>query len=770
VEKKKQPEILTLEDMVSFLKRKWIWIIVLFIVFLGSSIFSVLVLNGVFRERTLVRVNYYIDTNNGVFERVIGTNLRNFVQFRDEQVFQQAIEDYNELKPTSPPLSESDVGLWLNSRGQVLFSYRSRVLELSQLREFAEVHIQELNAKSSSDFDELILRRQDQIARAVESTFELIVGDLDLSSLSSSEVLQAGRDLASVAGDEVRDMIDEYALLESVKGRVNFPWYVVRIDGFADDERYFENVNYINLILGSFFAAIFSAILLEYTSSLCSDERFRKNSMLKLALRNVKRNGRKLLPMFIILSISFFLIFLLNSIIAHIDRGYGLAYRDSVSGDFSLSREDEVDFTVFGAEVLLVGDYIVPPTIDISSPAIVDLRNSALVIESQPILTGAAQLKVDGVNRNVLFFGVQFREYFSFFQDIQVSDEAMHDPDEPGVFLQESMRVELSEQLGIDLDIGSPILLTSTNGSDFSIRELPIIGFYEYPYADSVMENLILIDDRTARSLSGYLIAENWNADFSADTNALFSASVDDLLFAPAPSETDQAEETGTVFDSIGSFFPSTPENDEPGAQSSTTGIDDNGTLWNFLLMRTQPEVRADELIEAVSGFENESDIEFTIKDWKETVGGNVGLISLIRLVLNIGFAVVLSAVISITVNSIILSVFERQSELGTIRALGASKRYMSQLLALEVGMVVLSAVFIGGLLGISSAALINVSDLSINNQYVSALFNGESIRAFIGGEILLQYLLLGIVVYGISLLIPLSTMLRVTPREAISS
>jgi putative ABC transport system permease protein len=145
-------------------------------------------------------------------------------------------------------------------------------------------------------------------------------------------------------------------------------------------------------------------------------------------------------------------------------------------------------------------------------------------------------------------------------------------------------------------------------------------------------------------------------------------------------------------------------------------------------------------------------------------------LISLIRLVLNIGFAVVLSAVISITVNSIILSVFERQSELGTIRALGASKRYMSQLLALEVGMVVLSAVFIGGLLGISSAALINVSDLSINNQYVSALFNGESIRAFIGGEILLQYLLLGIVVYGISLLIPLSTMLRVTPREAISS
>jgi putative ABC transport system permease protein len=492
--------------------------------------------------------------------------------------------------------------------------------------------------------------------------------------------------------------------------------------------------------------------------------------MLKLALRNVKRNGRKLLPMFIILSISFFLIFLLNSIIAHIDRGYGLAYRDSVSGDFSLSREDEVDFTVFGAEVLLVGDYIVPPTIDISSPEIVDLRNSALVIESQPILTGAAQLKVDGVNRNVLFFGVQFREYFSFFQDIQVSDEAMHDPDEPGVFLQESMRVELSEQLGIDLDIGSPILLTSTNGSDFSIRELPIIGFYEYPYADSVMENLILIDDRTARSLSGYLIAENWNADFSADTNALFSASVDDLLFAPAPSETDQAEETGTVFDSIGSFFPSTPENDEPGAQSSTTGIDDNGTLWNFLLMRTQPEVRADELIEAVSGFENESDIEFTIKDWKETVGGNVGLISLIRLVLNIGFAVVLSAVISITVNSIILSVFERQSELGTIRALGASKRYMSQLLALEVGMVVLSAVFIGGLLGISSAALINVSDLSINNQYVSALFNGESIRAFIGGEILLQYLLLGIVVYGISLLIPLSTMLRVTPREAISS
>jgi hypothetical protein len=158
----------------------------------------------------------------------------------------------------------------LNSRGQVLLllSQSGRFLELSQLREFAEVHIQELNAKSSTDFDELILRRQDQIARAVESTFELIVGDLDLSSLSSSEVLQAGRDLASVAGDEVRDMINEYALLESVKGRVNFPWYVVRIDGFADDERYFENVNYINLILGSFFAAIFSAILLDYLIAL----------------------------------------------------------------------------------------------------------------------------------------------------------------------------------------------------------------------------------------------------------------------------------------------------------------------------------------------------------------------------------------------------------------------------------------------------------------------------------------------------------------------
>jgi capsular polysaccharide biosynthesis protein len=99
VDKKKQPEILTLEDMVSFLKRKWIWIIVLFIVFLGSSIFSVLVLNGVFRERTLVRVNYYIDTNNGVFERVIGTNLRNFVQFRDNKSLSRTIGIYNSRLP-----------------------------------------------------------------------------------------------------------------------------------------------------------------------------------------------------------------------------------------------------------------------------------------------------------------------------------------------------------------------------------------------------------------------------------------------------------------------------------------------------------------------------------------------------------------------------------------------------------------------------------------------------------------------------------------------
>jgi putative ABC transport system permease protein len=496
--------------------------------------------------------------------------------------------------------------------------------------------------------------------------------------------------------------------------------------------------------------------------------------LFSLALRNVQRNARRLLPLFIILSLSFVLSFLLNNVFDYIDYEYGTGYRSALSGDVSLSPPSDFDFTLFGAELLLVGDFVIPPTFDYMEEIINTLDELDTIADYTFQVTSLAQVKTGEASTNAVLFGVDFQDYFAFFPGIELI-ESVGDLGgiESGIFLQEQMARRLGG--GEPLTIGDRVLLTSGYGSDFSIREVPVMGIVRYPIADNMTELIGLIDADTARSLNGYTSPADWTLELSDDQEILLGGSVEDLLNFGGSEEA--ADEGGSVFASLGSFL-DTDQNEASSKQSEerdVTSSDELDTLelpgigdeWNFILLRSREDISDVRIEDELHSLGLPGDL--LVKNWQDTVGGNVTLVSLLKSIVNVGFLVLIGGVAAVTLNAVMISLMERKREIGTIRAVGGKRTFLIQLIGIEVALVFLSAMVIGLLIGGASSLALNALGYIPSNDYIRSLFGGGAIVARLSIAGILRQLALASVIYLAALFFPLRKILSFTPLQALS-
>ncbi len=94
-----------------------------------------------------------------------------------------------------------------------------------------------------------------------------------------------------------------------------------------------------------------------------------------LAARNVLRNLQRLAPMMLSLVLVFALLVMGNAVLSTTLNALYSVYARNVTGDFTVSPKDKNNFTVFGSDQLLVGQYLVPPIL-------VDLPQLRSTVES----------------------------------------------------------------------------------------------------------------------------------------------------------------------------------------------------------------------------------------------------------------------------------------------------------------------------------------------------------------------------------------------------
>lgn len=482
--------------------------------------------------------------------------------------------------------------------------------------------------------------------------------------------------------------------------------------------------------------------------------------MATLILRNVLRNLRRLLPMIAILALVFVVLLVGNAVLAASQDALAESYVDHVSGDMSVSAAAEGSFTIFGSEQLLVGEYLVPPTV-------IEYRELEPLVRELPeveatagLLSAVARVRIAGRTEDRTVFGVDFGEYREMFPELEIVAGEYPEPGEPGIMVQAPWDSGA---------IGSDALLQVARRTSFTLREVPVTGVFRYPVEDELLDRVVLVDPETARSLNGYIRGATEEQEIPEEQQELLDSEMDSLFGGGDMAAGSDGSGAGAAVGGSGTdpgvLLESLQDRREAEAARETVA-----GAWNFLLISLTDPGDSGRVERALADAGYNRDNGYLVRDWRRTVGGTAQLVSYLQLMFNAGLLFVAFGAAVVATNALVLSVLERTKEIGTFRALGSSRARVAAMIASETVIVVVGAAILGLLVGILATNWLNGAGVVIENRYIEILFGGGAITGSVSGGLLVGHLAAAVILAVVSLLYPLKKALSIRPVEAMAA
>jgi putative ABC transport system permease protein len=244
-------------------------------------------------------------------------------------------------------------------------------------------------------------------------------------------------------------------------------------------------------------------------------------------------------------------------------------------------------------------------------------------------------------------------------------------------------------------------------------------------------------------------------ADFNPDS--LFGEDAATGLFAnetaaegaaPAPATSSTvAEQAPATFSSAAALVP------EPA--------------WQFILIKLAPKVNATRFIANLQAFGKGMEQDDRVQDWIAGAGTVARTAVTIRFVFYLMVTIVAVVVIMITMNVLVVSISERVPEIGTLRALGARKRFIRRMILLETSFLAVIAGLAGLVLGLAILLVLRKSGIQAPNLFFEAIFAGRKLVPVISPMAGVNAFLWIFATSILSSLYPIALALRIKPVVA---
>jgi putative ABC transport system permease protein len=298
-------------------------------------------------------------------------------------------------------------------------------------------------------------------------------------------------------------------------------------------------------------------------------------------------------------------------------------------------------------------------------------------------------------------------------------------------------------------------LFTVTNDSGFMLRQAPIRGIFSYSSSNDTLDRICLLDAATARSLAGYIAGNARTKDeapvVSGNIDALFDS--DASASVEASGSVDLAKVEGALADT----------------SSRDAAFSSEGGAWNFILVRAKDGVSLSRLETSLSAEIKSGGFSVRLLDWRGTAGTQAQMIYALRIIFNAGIVILSFAAIIIIINSLTISTLERSAEIGTMRAIGASKAFVSRLFIAETTMVTVLGAVVGVALGGVVAFLIGRTGIRLTNSLLVSLFGGATLRPSMSLGDAFLYLAVALAMGAVAWIYPVRLVLRCTPLQAMN-
>ncbi|MDR1419109.1 MAG: FtsX-like permease family protein [Treponema sp.] len=486
-----------------------------------------------------------------------------------------------------------------------------------------------------------------------------------------------------------------------------------------------------------------------------------------LAFKNAVRNRKNSLVIILLITVITFLFFMGNSLLGRSERSLHEAFVESLTGDAVLQKTGAVTMNLFGANTPVIDEYFTIPMLPAYDAVMEAVRSERGIAGVTSQISCSVYLDLDGAREAALLAGVDADTYFSLFGGIRLEEGRFLASGEYGGMITSERADRIAEKTGIRPAAGDPMLFTSAGKTGFKIREVPLVGIFSYRNPGQFMNEVILADPQTARVLASIQVASS-DVAVGGEALGLLDVSIDGIFGEDfsggevlSANGADNAGSAGSrdafSADVLMSFL---------SASKEESVLPFVGGDWNFIILKFRKGVSASALIASL----NKKLAPYGVRavNWRMAAGISAIIMLMVQALFNSGMFLVSVAGIIAAANILLIAVFRRTREIGTLRAMGAEDACIRGLILGENGFLAAAAGVLGVLAGFVCIRIVNSLDLRISNTLIASLLGGETVNlVFIPEMAALSFAVAAVLGFAASLY-PVETAVRIDPVEAV--
>lgn len=488
--------------------------------------------------------------------------------------------------------------------------------------------------------------------------------------------------------------------------------------------------------------------------------------LLTIAWRNIRQHKTKTTIIGLIMAIGIMVLVVGNSLMDTATAGIEKLYIKNFTGHLMVTGSTKGRLTIFGYEDNTAMEQAVPRIPDYAK--VVEFARSLPYVEAvNPQVSGMALVSKDDEQLHAsLFMGIAPDQYLTMFPDnIEIHAGDFWSEGGEGILLNKAIADQISEYRDVVIEPGDRLLLTSISQvGGMKIREVEVTGIFSFKQSTVQLDFTSLVDTSNARALSGMVLGHVTPAELSVEEQA-FLGQIDEESFFTDFDDLFSSVLVDDIATDDDYWYSIMGEN----TTNDVFSQEDTGA-WQYLLIRLRDEKYLTQAQADFNRFFDEEGIPAQTLDWLQSAGAMAEMSKAVKSIFNVIVLIIAVVAIIIIMNTLVIAITERMGEIGTMRAIGAQKRFVRRMVYLET--LLLSG--ISGLVGVIGGAVVlgilNLVGLKANNIFVEMIYGGKVLRPELSMSSVVMSLVVVIVVGIVSSTYPTFIVMRTSPLKAMES
>lgn len=503
--------------------------------------------------------------------------------------------------------------------------------------------------------------------------------------------------------------------------------------------------------------------------------------IIKLALRNLKEHKSKtlIIAMFILFGVA--IVIMGNSFLESVNRGLEKDFRANVTGDLAISviPEKGTMIDVFGVNSRNITGEI--PQI----PALADLekiekilaetdgiKKQSKLISAQVILSKDAEIDFSVMQDDdkdlglmdlpiSMLFAGETGSFWELFPDLKMVEGRYPAKGSNEIIVDTRVIEGFKKTWNKTLEVGDEVLLASMGGV---IREGKVVGIFKPANEYSAMFQSVYCEPGLARAFAELTYANSFSQDLPDSVDLSISEMSEEDFFGGDDDMFGEIDDDTSILGNTADFDSILGDTSLRDELNKT----DDGA-WQFVLAKLDNPHADKKLVAALNKRFKEEGVNALAMDWKKAAISYSGTVEGISFIFNLLIIILAIVVFIIIMNTMVVSVIERTSEIGTMRAIGAERKFVKRLFYSEAVMLTSISSLAGIILAFICMAIFNSFNIAVTNSIAKMILGGGLLHFSPTPLIIIITIVIAILGSVLSNIYPVVSALRITPIKALS-